>query len=86
MDSNSETSEANDIMNPFVKAMKDQRLDFNYITALRREVINLIEPFRVKTLETAEKQTLLEQDFVQMKEAHHENKISFKKVIVTLAT
>jgi hypothetical protein len=56
MESKSETSlDANDIMNPFVKAMNDQRLDFNYVTALRREVISLIEPFRVMTLETAEK-------------------------------
>lgn len=32
-------------MNPFIKAMKDQRLDFNYVTTLRKEVSSLIDPF-----------------------------------------
>jgi hypothetical protein len=41
-------------INPFVKAIKDQRLDYSYVTSLRKEVIQLIEPFRVRTLETAD--------------------------------
>ncbi len=44
----------NEHINPFVKAIKDQRLDYNYVTSLRKEVIELIEPFRVRTLETAD--------------------------------
>ena len=41
-------------INPFVKAVKDQRLDFSYVTSLRKEVIQLIEPFRIRALETAD--------------------------------
>lgn len=52
--------EATDITNPFVKAMKDQRLDYNYVTSLRREVINIVEPFRVSTLDTRNKLIKLE--------------------------
>lgn len=41
-------------VNPFVNAIKDSRLDFNYVTTLRKEVIQLIEPFKIRTLETAD--------------------------------
>jgi hypothetical protein len=40
--------------------MKDQRLDFNYVTTLRKEVISLIEPFRVQTIETQDQQSALQ--------------------------
>jgi hypothetical protein len=36
--------------NPFVKAIGSQRKDFGYVTNLRREVIEIIEPFRDKVL------------------------------------
>ena len=49
------TDEATLETNPLLKAMKDQRLDYNYVTSLRREVIALIEPYRILTIETAEK-------------------------------
>ena len=34
--------------NPFVKAISSQRKDFNFVTMVRKEVINIVEPFRHK--------------------------------------
>jgi hypothetical protein len=52
---NETADEAVEIINPFVKAMKDQRLDNQWITSLRKETITLIEPFREITTQTAQR-------------------------------
>ena len=36
--------------NPLMKAIGQQRKDFKYVTALRKEVIQIVEPFRAKVL------------------------------------
>ena len=41
-------------MQPFVKAMNNQRLDSAYIVSVRREVIKLIDPYRIQTEETVQ--------------------------------
>lgn len=69
----------NEHVNPFVKAIKDQRLDFNYVTSLRKEVIQLIEPFRVKTLETAD---TLEEVLYKLEKMNTEQ-FAFKDSIAT---
>lgn len=58
-------------INPFVKAIKDQRLDFSYVNSLRTEVIQLIEPFRVRTLETAD---ILDETNKNLERINEENK------------
>jgi hypothetical protein len=40
------SQETSEIVNPFVKAMKDMRLDTQYVTQLRKEVIKLVDPFQ----------------------------------------
>jgi hypothetical protein len=64
-------------INPFVKAIKDQRLDFNYVTSLRKEVIQLIEPFRVRTLETAD---ILDETILKINKISDEQR-AFKQYI-----
>ena len=36
--------------NPFVKAQGQQRKDFSYVTNLRKEVIQIVEPYRTRVL------------------------------------
>jgi len=37
--------------NPLIKAVATQRKDFNFVTNLRREVIEIVEPYRSKVID-----------------------------------
>ncbi len=58
--------ETTKITNPFVKAIKDQRLDENYVTGLRKEVQILIEPFRNMCCDTADRLDMLEAQLIEL--------------------
>ena len=46
--------------NPLIKAISSQRKDFSHVTNLRKEVINIVEPFRMKVLTFDDRLTMLE--------------------------
>ena len=55
-------------LNPFVKAISVQRKDFKYVTQLRKEVINVVEPFRASVLEFDDRLAFLESYVVKQAE------------------
>lgn len=83
---NETADEAVEIINPFVKAMKDQRLDNQWITSLRKETITLIEPFREITTQTAQRQDLLEETFSQMRKDFDEFQFQSRSAFKTFAS
>ena len=78
--------ETSEIINPFVKAMKDQRLDQNYVTSLRKEVIALIEPFRQMTIETAERQDRMDGQLTNLLKDHEDFVYQTKSAFKNFAT
>lgn len=51
--------------NPFVKAIGTQRKDFSFVTSVRKEVINIIEPYRYKLKKFEERMRYLERFAVE---------------------
>jgi len=43
-----------------MKAIGSQRKDFSYVTNLRREVIQIIEPYRTRVLNAEKRQEVFE--------------------------
>ena len=66
--------------NPLIKAISSQRKDFTHVTNLRKEVINIIEPFRMKVLTFDDRLMLLEKSTLQMDERmrDEESKVGHK--------
>lgn len=60
------------IINPFVHAMKDQRLDQSYVTSLRKEVQILIDPFRDMCTDSLDRQDLLEAQLIALQASHND--------------
>lgn len=54
--------------NPFMKAISSNRKDFKYVTALRKEVIQIVEPFRAKVLTFEDRIKFLEKWVVENSE------------------
>lgn len=59
--------------NPFVKAISSQRKDFSFVTQLRKEVIQIIEPFRNKVLTFDERLVLLEKAMTETQDLISDN-------------
>ena len=66
--------------NPLIKAISSQRKDFSHVTNLRKEVINIIEPFRMKVLTFDDRLLMLEKTTLQMDEKirDDESKVAHK--------
>lgn len=47
--------------NPFVKSMSSQRKDFDWVSNMRKEVIQIVEPYRARVLTYEERIKNLEQ-------------------------
>ena len=56
--------------NPFVKAAAGTRKDFNYVTNLRKEVIQIVEPYRARVLTFDDRIQKLEKIVIDMDHAH----------------
>ena len=56
--------------NPFVKAQASTRKDFSYVTNLRREVIQLVEPYRTRVLTFDGRIAKLEKIVLDMEQNH----------------
>ncbi len=54
--------------NPFMKAIGTQRKDFKYVTALRKEVIQIVEPFRARVMTFDDRIKFLEKFMVESSE------------------
>lgn len=54
--------------NPFIKAISTQRKDFSYTTQIRKEVIHIVDPFRVKVLNFDERLNKLEKNMTEIVE------------------
>ena len=60
--------------NPFVKAQGQQRKDFSYVTNLRKEVIQIVEPYRSRVLTFDDRIGALEKIVLDLEFNHNEFK------------
>lgn len=61
-------------------------MDYTYVTTLRREVINLIEPFRLMSLETKEKQVSVSEQLKALYTQTSEFQLKTNEQLKTFAT
>jgi hypothetical protein len=52
--------------NPLIKAIGTQRKDFDYVTNLRREVIEIVEPFRSKVIASSKRFEIVEKKMEEL--------------------
>ena len=71
--------------NPLIKAIGTQRKDFEYVTNLRREVIEIVEPFRSKVLNVDRRferdEQLIEDLSTKLTRLDHEYTNKFKGIL-----
>ena len=65
--------------NPFVKAQGQQRKDFSYVTNLRKEVIQIVEPYRTRVLTFDDRIGALEKIVLDLEFQHNEFKDEVNK-------
>ena len=72
--------------NPLIKAIGTQRKDFDYVTNLRREVIEIVEPYRAKVIASQKRFELMEKTMEDLSAKVSKFEVSFSNQLRTFIT